>query len=135
MEQLKIKEYKHWTVYLHDNQCYLGRVYIWSKRDGLVDLLDMTEEEQREFFDVGRKVKKAIAELFNPDLMNYASLGNVSTHLHMHVIPRYQSTRTFEGNTFIDERWGKNYAPYDKDFKIPEETLFRIRDAIKAKLP
>jgi len=24
-EKLKIKSYKYWDLYLHENQCYLGR--------------------------------------------------------------------------------------------------------------
>lgn len=28
---LKIKSYKYWDVYLHENQCYLGRVFVQLK--------------------------------------------------------------------------------------------------------
>jgi hypothetical protein len=27
-ELLKIKSYEYWDVYLHENQCYLGRVFV-----------------------------------------------------------------------------------------------------------
>lgn len=35
---------------------------------------------------IGRHIKSA----FNADRMNYASLGNVVSQLHWHLIPRYE---------------------------------------------
>jgi diadenosine tetraphosphate (Ap4A) HIT family hydrolase len=58
----------------------------------------------------------------------------VSPHLHTHVIPRYKTEREFSGIMFRDERWGKNYVPYDKSFKVEKEILFKIRDEIKRKI-
>lgn len=133
-EKYRIKEYNYWVVYLHQNQCYLGRVYVWAKRENAIDLMQMSREEREELFDIGQAVNKALAELFYPDLMNYAALGNTATHLHLHIIPRYASPRIFDNMEFVDERWGKNYAPYDHDFSIPEPILIKIRDAIKEKL-
>ncbi len=43
-------------------------------------------------------------------------------------------TQAFGGFTFDDKRWGQNYSPYDKEFKIPDQILFAIRDAIKVLL-
>lgn len=40
---------------------------------------------------------RCIKELFRPDHVNYALLGNVVPHLHWHIIPRYKS----------EPRWGK----------------------------
>lgn len=133
-ENLKIKEYNHWVLYMRPNQYFLGRVYLWAKRENALDFLEMSHEEKEEFFDIGQKVKQVLKEVFNPDLMNYASLGNIDSHLHVHFIPRYKDARVFAGVEFVDERWGMNHAPYDYDFKLPEEVLFKIRDAIRAKL-
>ncbi len=133
-EKLKIKDYKKWSVYLHQNQYYLGRAYIWAKREDDIDFMQISFQESEELFDIGRAVNKALSDLFQPDLMNYAILGNVTNRLHVHVIPRYKSPRIFSGIKFVDERWGKNYAPYNYDFKIPEPILLEIRDAVKEKL-
>lgn len=133
-KQLKIKEFNFWIVYLHTNQYFLGRVYIWSKRQGLVDLMDITNEEREELFEIGRLLKNALGEIFHPDLFNWTSLGNLSTQCHIHLIPRYASTRNFAGLTFEDGRWGKNYAPYDYEFKIDNGVLCQIKDIIKGKL-
>lgn|SRR3989344_339694 len=135
-EHLKVAEFDHWSLYVHGSQYYLGRVYLWAKRTDVVDLMDALPEEREEFFSVGTRVRDALQELFQPDLFNYAALANVSAHMHVHVIPRYKTLRTFEGITFTDHNWGKNYAPYDTKFKIPEEKLIllaaRIRDTLQA---
>ena len=133
-EHLFIRDFKHWFVQLHENQCYLGRLIIAAKREEDIDLLEMSLDERDEFFDIGKKVKTALSGLFQPDRLNYANLQNIWNHLHVHVIPRYASPRTFEGITFHDERWGKNYAPYYSDFKVPEPVLFKIRNALREKI-
>ncbi|MBU3913199.1 MAG: HIT domain-containing protein [Nanoarchaeota archaeon] len=133
-KKLLIKEYDYWEVYLNENQCYLGKVYIWAKRKDALDFFDMTDEEKEEYFKIGKKLKKVFKKLFNPDLYNYATLANVTPHLHTHVIPRYKDKRELFGTTFIDERWGKNYAPYNKDFKVAEDILIRIKEKISEEL-
>lgn len=129
-----IKSYEFWEVYLHENQCYLGRVHIWAKRKDALDLFDITKEEREEHFKIGKELQKALKKLFKPDLYNYATLANVTAHLHTHFIPRYSSSREFAGIVFKDERRGQNYAPYNKGLKVSEEILVKIRDALKKEL-
>ncbi len=133
-EKLKIKEYEQWIVYLHQNQYYLGRMYIWARRENALDFMEMNEEEKKELFKIGQELKKALLLSFKPDLINYAILGNVAKHLHIHVIPRYSSNRAFDGIKFTDRQWGKNYAPYNYDFKVPETSLLKIKETIKSVL-
>lgn len=134
-DQLIIKSYKHWDVYLHENQCYIGRVFILLKDDeGIEDFLAIDGEVRDEFFLIGKKVKTALKTLFKPDKMNYAALSNVSEKIHVHFIPRYKEKREFSGLIFTDFRWGKNYAPYDRSFILDESILFKIRDVLKEQL-
>jgi len=131
-DQLKIKSYKYWDVYLHENQCYLGRVFVQLKEDeGVKDFLDIKGEVRDEFFQIGEEVKRALDILFKPDKMNYAALSNTSPKIHVHVVPRYQEDRQFSGQVFKDQRWGQNFAPYDRNFALEESVLFKIRDALK----
>ncbi len=134
-ELLKIKSYKHWDVYLHENQCYLGRVFVLLKDDKNVeDFLAIEGEVRDEFFFIGNQIKAALKTLFKPDKMNYAALSNTSEKIHVHLVPRYKEPREFAGVPFIDTRWGKNYAPYDRSFALEESILFKIRDALKENL-
>ncbi len=132
---LKIKSYKYWEVYLHENQCYIGRVFVLLKEDEEIeDFLAIEGEIRDEFFFIGKEVKKALKSLFKPDKMNYAALSNTSEKIHVHIVPRYKEAREFGGVIFNDARWGKNYAPYDRSFALDESTLFKIRDALKETL-
>lgn len=136
---LKIKSYQHWDVYLHENQCYIGRVFVLlrDKRLGDNDVDDFMAIEgdiRDEFFQIGAQLKAALNTLFKPDKMNYAALSNVSEEIHVHVVPRYKEAREFGGVVFQDARWGKNYAPYDRSFVIDESVLFKIRDALRESL-
>lgn len=134
-EQLKIQSYKHWDLYLHENQCYLGRVFVLLKEDEDVeDFLAIEGEVRDEFFLIGSEIKTCLKRLFKPDKMNYAALSNTSAAIHVHIVPRYKEAREFAGVVFKDTRWGQNYAPYDRSFAIEESVLFNIRDALKQNL-
>lgn len=134
-EKLKIKSFKYWDLYLHENQCYLGRTFVQLKNEsGIEDFMDIKGEVREEFFQIGQFVKQALKALFKPDKMNYAALSNTSPVIHVHIIPRYKDAKEFNGVTFKDARWGQNYAPYDRSFVIEESILFKIRDALKGQL-
>ncbi len=75
-EQIKIKSHKHWDLYLHENQCYLGRVFVLLKDENIEDFLAIEGETRGEFFQIGEDVKQALKTLFQPDKMNYVALSN-----------------------------------------------------------
>ncbi|MCB9228204.1 MAG: HIT family protein [Deltaproteobacteria bacterium] len=132
--KLNIKEYQHWKLFLNEHQCYPGRLCLVAKRENAIDFIAMTTAEREEFFQIAERANKALQDLFAPDLMNYASLGNQYRHLHVHLIPRYKTPRYFAGVEFIDRRWGENYAPYDREFQPGMEKLLLIKNAIAERL-
>ena len=135
-KQFIVKEYKHWTLLIHDDQRYLGRAYVWLVREGgMQRLSEITDEESAELRIVIREYEDSMKNLWNPDFMNYAWLANLIAqhggHGHLHLIPRYKEPRMFAGIEFTDGRWGKNYSPYEH-FKPEQDVLFQIRDALKS---
>ena len=134
-EKLKIKSYSYWDLYLHENQCYLGRAFALLREDaGVEDFLSIEGAIRDEFFSIGQDFKTVLKTLFQPDKMNYAALSNTSARIHVHLVPRYKEQREFGGVIFKDLRWGKNYAPYDRSFVLEEAILFKIRDSLKEQL-
>ena len=129
----KIKEYFHWSVFIHSNQGYLGRCIVWCKRENALDLTDATPEEQKELFLILHELRVAIQKVFEPDWLNYAFLGNETRHLHGHVIPLYAKPKTFEGVVFEDRLYGHNYKT-DHSFSLPNEVLEKIRLSLKEAL-
>ena len=129
----EIKKFPFWTIYIHPNQCYLGRCFVTLNRH-LDDFFDITKEEGDEYFSVIRKLRDVTNELFEPNLFNYAVLQNNLNHVHLNFMPRYKEIKTVNGTQFIDERWGNNYSPYNKNYQISDVLLFEIRDKIKHQL-
>jgi len=75
-------------VTLADEQAYRGYCILLLKdhREHLDEL--PFERQLRLWEDVGR-VAAALRAQFDPVRLNYACLGNLVTHIHWHVIPRY----------------------------------------------
>jgi len=128
-----IKDYRYWLINIHENQGNLGRCVVWCKREDALDMTDATPEEQAELFVVLKELKKACHDLFQPDWLNYASLGNETRHLHGHFIPRYAKPKTFMGITFEDKLYGHNYKT-DHSFITPEPVLTEIQARFKKAL-
>lgn len=124
-----IKEYKYWSLYVHENQGYLGRCIVWCKREEALDLTDATLEEREELFIILQKLRQAIQTVFNPDWLNYAFLGNETRHLHGHYLPRYAAPKTFMDTVFEDKLYAHNYKT-DHTFVTTSE----IREAVRQKL-
>ena len=122
-----IKEYKHWSIYIHENQSYLGRCVVWCKRDEALDLADATTEEQEELFLVLRDLREAAEKIFEPDKFNYSFLGNETHHLHCHFVPRYARPKIFMDVVFEDKLYGHNYKT-DNSFQTSPELLIAVRD-------
>ena len=66
------------------------------------EMADLDEETRNEFMGVIFQTEKIIKEYLQPDKINLASLGNITPHLHWHIIPRY-----FSDNHFPDSIWSK----------------------------
>lgn len=128
-----VKEYAYWNVYVHHNQGYLGRCVVWCKREDALDMVDATEEEQKELFLILGDLQKACKECFEPDWFNYAFLGNETRHLHGHVIPRYKEPKTFMDISFEDALWGHNYKT-DNSFVTSEDLLQEVKNRLKTSL-
>lgn len=122
---LSIKDYDYWSVFLNENQTYLGRCVVWCKREDALDLTDATTEEREELFSILKQMRSALQKAFKPDWFNYAFLGNGTRHLHCHLVPRYASQRKFAGEVFRDVRWGKSYRT-NHDLITPNVVLNQI---------
>ena len=127
-----IKKFNHWNVFIH-NQCYLGRCAVALNRH-IEDLTEITLEEREELFNILKKLRESIISLFGANLFTYTSAGNITRHLHVHFIPRYDHNLEFEGVLFKDERWGKNHATYNRRFKVSGELLNKIKEKIGSKI-
>jgi len=66
---------------------------IWKQH--VREMTDLSAAEREHFMAIVFAVEAAIRDALQPDKINLASLGNVTPHLHWHIIPRYKHDRHF----------------------------------------
>jgi diadenosine tetraphosphate (Ap4A) HIT family hydrolase len=66
---------------------------IWNRH--VKEMTDLKGDEQHAFMNVVFAVESALREVMQPDKINLASLGNLTPHLHWHIIPRYALDKHF----------------------------------------
>ena len=59
------------------------------------EMTDLNGGEQHALMNVVFAVESALREVMQPDKINLASLGNLTPHLHWHIIPRYALDKHF----------------------------------------
>lgn len=59
------------------------------------EMTDLGEAERAALMAVVWAVEGAVRETMRPDKVNVASLGNMTPHVHWHVIPRFRDDRHF----------------------------------------
>ena len=118
-EQMKIAKFNYWTLSLNQDQRYLGRTLLIANKKGDRSLADAEDHEILEMRDVFVRVENALRNLFQPDRFNYAQLGNEWQQLHIHIIPRYNSSIKFDDIEFLDKKG--SFGPIPKLY--PESSI------------
>ena len=59
------------------------------------EMADLSGAERQSFMQVVFAVEQALTLLMRPDKINLASLGNLTPHVHWHVIPRFSDDAHF----------------------------------------
>lgn len=116
--------YLRWSiVYLLRDQRYRGRCVISSKRH-VRELYEMKEDERNGFWAEVSAVALAVSKLYQPDKLNYAVYGDLVSHYHVHLVPKYKGGPEW-GKPFTDEN-GKKY--------MPQETMDVVIQQLRAEL-
>lgn len=122
----------YWHILINRNQNYLGKTMLVLKRHE-TDVAALTADEQIEFWQLLAHIHSALAMLFQPDHFNYAFLMNQDTHVHLHLIPRYKTSREFARLTFTDSHFGKHYQLTENI--VPIEVRQKLAEELRARIP
>jgi len=68
------------------------------------EMTDLAAEQRMRLLQVVLATESALREQLSPAKMNLASLGNMTPHLHWHVIPRFEDDRHFPGPVWAAPR-------------------------------
>jgi ATP adenylyltransferase len=109
------------TLYLDRNQTYRGHCQLIHDSSHVVGLENLPEPELLRLMTDLHRAAGAISRTCRPDLMNYASMGNVVPHLHWHLVPRYRN----------DPRWGTPiYTSDPADMRVTRLTEDEYRSLV-----
>lgn len=80
-------------------------VLLIPRQAGLKEIIDLDEQDQMQLMREINTISKVLKDLYNPDKLNVANLGNIVSQLHIHVIARYESDPFWPGPV-----WGRNLS-------------------------
>lgn len=66
---------------------------IWNHH--VKEMSDLTDEQRNTLMAAVFRLETALRTVLKPDKINLASLGNMTPHVHWHVIPRFRNDKTF----------------------------------------
>ena len=65
-------------------------------------ITDLTPEEYAALMDSVYQAAQALTRLYQPDKINYLVFGDTGTHLHVHIVPKYQGGKDW-GKVFLTD--------------------------------
>ena len=112
----QVYESKSWSVFLSDEQDYVGRcILVLNRHCG--SLLELTEDEWCELRNLICRLEACLKSVLGAALCNWSCLMNSfykeekpDPHLHIHVRPRYDKPVMINGNLYADSEFGHHYA-------------------------
>ena len=66
---------------------------IWQRH--VREMTDLSKDERTHFMSIVFAVEEILRAELQPEKINLASLGNMTPHLHWHVIPRFADDKNF----------------------------------------
>jgi diadenosine tetraphosphate (Ap4A) HIT family hydrolase len=79
-------------------------VILVPKRNNVSEIIDLNNEDRILLLDEISLVSKKMQQIFKPDKLNIAALGNIVPQLHVHVIARYTQDKAWPQPVFGKEK-------------------------------
>ena len=113
-----LTELKLCQIRLIDNSNYPWLILVPMKNN-IIEITDLQQSDYDLFNWEIRKVAKILQDKFRPDKLNIATIGNVVSQLHVHIIARFRNDKLFPKTV-----WGNQFIPY------VHENLKTIKDIL-----
>ncbi len=99
-----VHEYDDWVVLLRPVQITVASLVLACKLD-IESMGQIPANTFAELATVTSDIETVLQKTFQYDKINYLLLMMVDKHVHFHVLPRYESTRSLNGEEFEDAFW------------------------------
>ena len=88
------------TFYLNKDQTHIGRS-ILAFNDHKRELFELSSIERERFMEDVANAAKALQHTFHSSKLNYAIYGDLVSHLHFHIVPKYENGEEW-GGAFVN---------------------------------
>jgi len=95
---------------LFSNNALFPWMLLVPRQNNLREIIDLSEEDQIILMREIAMMSHIMQDIFKPDKLNVAALGNIVEQLHIHIVARYESDAAWPDPVF-----GKAKADYDGD--------------------
>ncbi len=99
-----VRDYDHWVVLLRPAQVTLGSLILAAKSDETA-FGRLPPEAHAELARITAEVEAMLDAKIGYDRINYLMLMMVDPHVHFHIFPRYEGSRTIGELTIRDAGW------------------------------
>jgi diadenosine tetraphosphate (Ap4A) HIT family hydrolase len=120
-----------WTIALNRNQNLLGKSMLVLDRS-CAAVTDVRGDEWTELHTIIRRWWSQSAACSTPTNFNFAFLMNQDAQVHLHVLPRYATSRRWNGELFTDSDWGSAFG--GGEHLLETSAVAAIAKAIAARL-
>ena len=98
-----IFDFPNSVLLLNRDQTYQGRSILVFKKH-IPNFFRLAPNEVLKLYSEIRLSENALREAFHPVLMNHLFMGNTAGHVHLHLVPRYESDPNFGESPFLYTR-------------------------------
>ncbi len=96
-----IKDLELSKLLLMNNKLYPWLILV-PQRPDMMEIIDLNCNDQQTLLKEINYVSKIIKNIYKPDKLNIANLGNIVSQLHIHIIARYKNDNSFPNPVWID---------------------------------
>jgi diadenosine tetraphosphate (Ap4A) HIT family hydrolase len=108
-DSIFIKELELCQLRLINNSDFPWLILVPMKKN-LVEITDLSDSDYNQLNKEIKNIAKSLKEITKADKLNIATIGNVVSQLHIHIIARYKSDKLFPKPV-----WGCEFTPYSED--------------------
>ncbi len=78
----------------------------------IIEIIDLTIEQRKQMWLEVEEMTEAIKNVFNPDKINIATIGNITPQLHIHIVARFKTDKSWPQNVWHDDN---NHSVYKNE--------------------
>ena len=124
-----VRDFEHWVVLVRPAQVTLGSLVLADKSQATA-YGDLPAEAFAEQGRVVAAIERALSQFCGYERINYLMLMMVDPNVHIHVIPRYEGARRWNGTDFPDEGW-PGVPQLKLAVELDTDWLICMRDELK----